>query len=136
VGQAFVWSYAMFYLHHARYRLFFGLDLIWAAAYFGGTSLVVSQSGSLAAAAWAYAASYWISGIVYTFVAVRAFGGRMLDGRSLRFSVLALAGTLGACLLSGLGLWPVDAAVLCAGLAALVRAIRRPLAEAREGVVP
>jgi len=67
---------------------------------------------------------------------VRAFGGRMLDGRSLRFSVLALAGTLGACLLSGLGLWPVDAAVLCAGLAALVRAIRRPLAEAREGVVP
>ncbi len=136
VGQAFVWSYAMFYLHHARYRLFFGLDLIWAAAYFGGTSLVVSQSGSLAAAAWAYAASYWISGFVYTVVALRAFGGRMLDAGSLRLSVLVLGGTLGACLLSGLGLWPVDAAVLCAGLAALVRALRRPLAEAREGAVP
>ena len=134
VGQAFVWSYAMFYLHHARYRLFFHLDLIWAAAYLGGTSLVVSQSGSLAAAAWAYAASYWISGIVYTVVAVRAYGGRMFDAASLRLSVFALAGALGACLLSG-RLWLVDAAVFCAGLAALVRALRRPLAEAREGVV-
>jgi PST family polysaccharide transporter len=136
VGQAFVWSYAMFYLHQARYRLFFCLDLIWAAAYFGGTSLVVSQSSSLAAAAWAYAGSYWISGVVYTLVAVRAFGWRMLDAGNLRLSVLAVAGSLGACLLHELGLWLVDAAVLCAGLAAIVRALRRPLAEARGGEVP
>jgi len=136
VGQAFVWSYAMFYLHQARYRLFFGLDLIWAAAYLGGTSLVVARSGSLAAAAWAYAASYWISGIVYAVVAVRVFGARLLDADSLRLSVLALAGTLLACLLSGLELRLVDAAVLCVGLAALVRALRRPLAEARQSAVP
>src|SRR3990172_265081 len=117
----------MFYLHQARYRLFFGLDLIWAAAYFGGTSLLVSQAGSLAAAAWACAGSYALSGLIYTLVAVRAFGWRMFDAGNQRLSVLALAGTLGACLLHELGLWLVDAAVLCAGLAAPSPAPPRPL---------
>jgi O-antigen/teichoic acid export membrane protein len=135
VGQAFVWSYAMFYLHHARYRLFFGLDLIWAAVYGGATSLVAYQQSSLTAAAWAYAGSYWVSGLVYALVAVRAFGWRMLDDRSLRFTAAALAGTLGACLLHGLGLWAVDAAILGAGLGALGFSLQRALAEARAGRV-
>ena len=130
VGQAFVWSYAMFYLHHARYRLFFSLDLIWAAAYVGGTTLVVSRSGSPAAAAWVYAGSYWLSGIAYTFVAVRAFGSDMLDSANLRLGSLALLGTLGACLLHDFGLWQLDVAVLAAGLVVLGWAFRRSLAEA------
>lgn len=136
VGQAFVWSYAMFYLHQARYRLFFGLDLIWAATYLGATSWVVSHQGSLTAAAWAYAGSYCVSGLVYTFVAVRRFGWRMLDPRSRRLSVVALAGSLAACLLHGLGLFLVDAAVLGAGLGALGFSLQRALAEAREGEAP
>jgi hypothetical protein len=136
VGQAFVWSYAMFYLHQARYRLFFGLDLIWAAAYLGATSWVVSRQGSLTAAAWAYAGSYCASGLIYTFVAVRAFGWRMLDARSLRLSAMAFAGTLAVCLLHYLGLWLVDAAVLGAGLGALGFSLQRALAEAREGEAP
>jgi O-antigen/teichoic acid export membrane protein len=136
VGQAFVWSYAMFYVHQARYRLFFGLDLIWAMTYLGATIWVVSRQGSLTAAAWAYASSYCLSGLVYTFVAVRAFGLPMLDRWSLRLSLVAFGGSLAACLLHRLGLFLVDAAILGAGLGALGFFLQRALAEAREGEAP
>ena len=135
VGQAFLWSYAMLYLHEARYRLFFSLDLIWAAAYVGSTALVVDRPASLSAAAWAYSGSYLVSGALYTIVAVRVFGARMLEGASLRLGALALLGTLGACLLHRLGSWPLDVAVLGVGLGALGWALRRAPAEARGGKV-
>ena len=131
VGQAFVWSYAMFYLHRARYRLFFILDLIWAAAYVGGSALVVSWSGSLTAAAWVYAGSYCLSGIAYTLVAVNAFGSEMLAGANLRLGTLALLGTFGACLLHEFGLWQLDVVVASVGLGMLGWAARRSLSETR-----
>ena len=131
VGQSFVWTYAMFYLHKARYRLFFSLDLIWAVAYVGATALVVSGGGSLTGAAWAYAASYLLSGMVYTTVAVRAFGWRMLNGENLRLSAMALFGTLGACLLHDLGLLLVDLVILGVGLGAAGWALRRSWVGAR-----
>ena len=124
VGQAFVWSYVVPYLHHARYRLFFTLDLIWAAVYLASTALVVGRHAPLAAAAWAYSGSYWVSGILYTIVAVRVFGGHMLEAASLRLGSLALLGTLAACLLQGLGSWRMDVVVLGVGLAALGWALR------------
>lgn len=124
VGQAFVWSYLISYLHHARYRLFFALDLTWAAVYVGATALAVGRPAPLAAAAWAYSGSYWISGILYTVVAVRVFGARMLEAASLRLGSLALLGTLTACLVQRLGSWPLDVAVLGVGLAALGWALR------------
>lgn len=131
VGQAFVWTYAMFYLHRARYRLFFSLDLFWAALYVGGTLIVTSRSGSLTAAAWVYAGSYCLSGIAYAFVAVRAFGMAMLDNANVRLGAFALLGALGACLAHELGSWQLDLAVMSFGLAILGRELRRTLSEAR-----
>lgn len=134
MGQAFVWSYVIFYLHHARYRLFFCLDLIWAVAYVGGTALVVSQAGSLEAAAWMYAGSYWLSGGIYTWVAVRAFGREMLDGGNLRLGAFALLAALGAFLVHRLGLWQLDAIALAAGLAAFGWVLRRTLSDTGDAV--
>lgn len=131
VGQALVWSYAMFYLSQARYRLFFCLDLIWALVYLGATFVVTVSVDSLVATAWAYAGSYLLSGILYTLVAVRAFGARMLTGSNLRLSALAISGALLACLLHTLGLWLIDLAVLVVGLGACGRALLRTLAAAR-----
>lgn len=131
LGQALVWSYAMFFLNHARYRLLFCLDLIWALVYLGTTFVVATSTGSLLATAWAYAGSYLLSGILYTLVAVRTFGARMLRRPNLRLASVAIAGTLGACLLHGLGFWFVDAAVLIVGLAACGRTLSRTLAEDR-----
>lgn len=136
VGQAFVWSYVMPYLHQAKYRLFFTLDLVWAATYVGATALVVARSASLAAAAWVYSGSYWVSGILYTIVAVRVFGPRMLEGANLRLGSLALLGTLGACLLHGIGSWPLDVAVLSVGLGALGWALRRGPSRGQVSVTP
>jgi Polysaccharide biosynthesis protein len=124
VGQAFVWSYLVSYLQHARYRLFFALDLVWALVYVGATALAVGRPAPLAAAAWAYSGSYWVSGILYTVVAVRVFGARMLERASLRLGSLALLGTLAACLVQRLGSWRLDVAVLCVALAALGWALR------------
>jgi len=116
VGQAFIWSYSTFILHHANYRLFFLLDLVWAAILVGGTLACAWLRLPLGAVAWVYAASYLVSGLLYAGVTAATYGAGMLSRRNMALGALALLWVGAGYGVSRLGAWPLPLVFLAASL--------------------
>jgi PST family polysaccharide transporter len=115
VGQGFIWSYSTFFLHHARYGLFFALDVVWVTLLVGGTAIAVAFGVSLETLAWIYAGSYTVSGLTYALIATLLYGKGLLDSGNMKLGIIAIATAIAGSLLHRRAAWPVNAtfALIC-----------------------